>query len=175
MTRSLTSARLPVLIIALFAVVVAGAAGAGILAQGPDTVPAGTRDGHVTFAMPEGWVADDCTMPQPDCVRVAPPDASPDTGVVVLVMTHDPNAPEGDPSLLVFTDLFGAEPPGVDKRTVDGRQAIRIERDELLATDMLMVLLDEQGSRVGVSCEGDRDLVGTGCEIVMDSLKITWP
>ncbi|GIF95445.1 hypothetical protein Cci01nite_05390 [Catellatospora citrea] len=161
--------RVRTLVLGFFAIAVAASVGAGVLLQGPATASAGTYDGHVTFDMPADWVAEGCATPEPGCVRVAPPGTPVHTGVFVVVVPRDAS------DLPVSPEMRHVDAPGIESLTVDGRQATRIERGGTVAADLLTVQLDEAGSMAMVRCGGDPEIVATGCDVVMDSLEITWP
>ncbi|MBV1856596.1 hypothetical protein [Catellatospora tritici] len=181
MLTSLGSARTRTLVLSGFAAIVLLAAGGGALAGATDpaeTTTASIIDGKVAFQVPPGWQSTTC-MDDRTCAHLSPEGSTnPEYGVTVTLMPVDPDAPEGDPSMMLFVlpELPDHGDDGVERRTVDGYQAVRAvvpDGGPVPGSTMLMVLLDKAGTRVFVMCEGEG--LDRECDQVMRSLTITWP
>jgi hypothetical protein len=164
-----------IVVVVAVAVVAAGGGGFGlwhVFRGGADTgtSAAQTRDGHVRFRIPAGWVTSDCRAKSDSCVQAGPPDA-PDA-VAVMLMLDDPNAPEGNVGLLIFDPVMDSvsNPDGMTRLTINGHKAVRFESDGMR---MVEVLLDDDGDVAAGQCSDSAP--AAGCDTVLGSLTVVWP
>jgi hypothetical protein len=153
-------------------------------AQARAHVRAGTavslRHGQVTFRAPKGWRREACPSGSSGCVDFRPPGGAPGLhgdAVTVIVYTRDPQAPEGDPSLLLLDPATAG--PDVRFFTVDGVRFAQAHMDARTSpfeqpaeTLVLGVLPNNDEVSVGCTEQAMPDLVRAGCQEVIDSLHV---
>jgi hypothetical protein len=87
-----------------------------------------TADGRMSFTAPAGWTTRPCPpRSEPDCTEVSPKAGG--DGDSVMLMTTEPNPVEGSPMDLLLVDDPAVAPsdPAIQRLTLDGAKAVRID------------------------------------------------
>ncbi|MGW0217142.1 hypothetical protein ACWDXH_22405 [Micromonospora chokoriensis] len=144
-----------------------------------------TGDGRVSFTAPKGWATSPCP-PRGDgnCVHLSPSGAA--AGDAVIVMASESNKVEGSPMDLLLVDdpSVAVQDPSVERLTLDGAKAVRMDLaalgggprpSDLPGVQDVMVYGTLPGDThdLLVTCSHDRLVaeMRAGCDLIVESLR----
>ncbi|WFF03516.1 hypothetical protein [Micromonospora sp. WMMD964] len=144
-----------------------------------------TGDGRVSFTAPKGWTAGPCP-PRGDanCVHLSPRGAA--EGDAVILIASESNRVEGSPMDLLLVDdpSRAMQNPSVERLTLDGAKAVRMDLSALgggprwdgepgVQDVMVYGVLPGGTHNLMVSCGHDRLAVEmrAGCDLIVESLR----
>lgn len=143
-----------------------------------------TPDGRLNFAAPAGWTQRRCPSGADACTQVAPRGGAPDDAVTVVAGPRNPV--EGTPVDLMLSEDPVFAGPGLERITVDGAKAVRIDYAEMDRTnfppgtdaiDVLVIgVVPGSTDEFMVSCGHERTSeaeMRAACDLIVQSLRIS--
>lgn len=144
-----------------------------------------TGDGRVSFTAPKGWTAGPCP-PRGDanCVRLSPRGGA--EGDAVTVLASERNQVEGSPMDLLLVDdpSLAVQDPSIERLTLDGAKAVRMDLAALggdpgwegePGVQDVTVYGDLPGGthNLLVTCSHDQLVaeMRAGCDLIVESLR----
>ncbi|WP_435205930.1 hypothetical protein [Micromonospora sp. bgisy143] len=162
-----------------------GSEGTAALKAGERTT---TADGRMSYTAPAEWTARPCPpRGEPDCTQVSPKAGG--EGDIVMLMTMEPNPVEGSVMDLFLVDDPAVAPtdPAVQRLTLDGAKAVRIDSYKFppepmanmegfpgVADVMVYGVIPDSTDEFAIMCRHGvlpAAQMRAGCDLIVESLR----